>query len=394
MDIICFANDWDGDPLSKQHIMRGLAKRGCRILWVNSLGNRAPQLSNGADWRRAGRKLRRFARAVREGPRAVEENIWVLDPLAIPAYGSALAARCNAGFLGWQIRRATETLGLTRAIHYSFVPASAWVAGRIGESALVYHAVDEYAAFGGADAPAITKLENTLLSQADLTFVCTRPLLEAKASRTKRALLLRHGVDHAHFAKALSTQAAPELSNLPRPIIGFFGLLAEWVDLDLMARLARSSLGTLVLLGAVRGADEAKFASLLALNNVRHFGRRPYAELPAFCAGFDVAILPFVDDALTRAASPLKVREYLAAGVPVVATALPEIEELAAELQPDTPNALIPAHGHDDFIAWVPKQAATSGDRRKQLSARTASETWDTKVSFVAAELSELQTRL
>ena len=108
MDIVCFANDWDGDPLSKKHIMRRLARRGSRVLWVNSLGNRAPRLACAGDWRRAWRKVARFSRSALEGPRQVEERIWVVDPLAAPAYGHGLAGAVNGTFVGMHVRAATH----------------------------------------------------------------------------------------------------------------------------------------------------------------------------------------------------------------------------------------------------------------------------------------------
>src|SRR5215470_4864204 len=100
MDIICFANDWDGDPLSKKHIMRRLARRGARVLWVSSLGNRAPRLGDRGDRARLLRKALRFARSAVAGPRAVDENLWVIDPIAAPVYRlrgafGQLASRAN-----------------------------------------------------------------------------------------------------------------------------------------------------------------------------------------------------------------------------------------------------------------------------------------------------------
>src|SRR5215470_20288376 len=120
MDIICFANDWDGDPLSKKHIMRRMARRGARVLWVNSLGNRAPRFGDKKDRLRAVRKLERFARSAWDGPRPVEDRIWVVDPIAAPIYGSAAAARLNGMVIGAHVRNAAWRLGMRDAVHYTF----------------------------------------------------------------------------------------------------------------------------------------------------------------------------------------------------------------------------------------------------------------------------------
>ncbi len=137
-DIVCFANDWSGDPLSKKHVMRRLARRN-RVLWVNSLGNRAPTASV-RDMKRVWDKLGRFAGGLYQ----VEPNIFVLSPLAVPSYRSPLWRRLNQLVVGATVRGAMRRIGFRRPLLYTFVPASAWVAGRLGEDKLIYHCVDEY----------------------------------------------------------------------------------------------------------------------------------------------------------------------------------------------------------------------------------------------------------
>lgn len=397
MDLICFANDWHGDPLSKQHLMRRLARRGARVLWVNSLGNRAPRLGNRADWGRALDKLSRFARSVGQGPRLVEENMWVIDPIAAPAYGSRLAARANALAVGFHVRAAAATLGFRRPIHYTFVPASAWVAGRLGEARLVYHAADEYGAFGGADRRAVSALEDALLARADLYVACSAPLFAAKAPRCRRAFLLRHGVEHAHWARALdpTLPVADELGDAARPIVGFIGLVAEWVDLALVEKvadaLARTGGGTVVLVGGTRGADAARLETLRRRADVRIVGRKPYAELPRWARGFDVALLPFARTELTEAANPLKLREYLAAGLPVVSTDLPEARALARRVEPEAPGALAVASTAEDFVAAVLRHArAQDAGPQAARSRAVEGESWDAKAAELEVQLATL----
>ena len=377
-DIVCFANDWAGDPLSKKHVMRRLARRH-RVLWVDSLGNRAPRI-DGHDARRVIAKLQRAAAGVRE----VEPNVWVLSPLAVPVYGSRAAAMVNARVVAWMVRRAMAQLGFSRPLLYSFVPASAWVLGRLDESAVVYHCVDEYSAFAGAG-PEIARLEELLLRAADRVLVCSEPLRVGKARLSARPpILVRHGVDHAHFASALDEQTvvAPQLANLPRPIIGFHGLIAEWVDLGLVRRVADAMpSASVVLVGEVRASQEP----LAGARNVHVMGRVPYAELPRWLRGFDAGILPFVIDELTLNANPLKLREYLAAGLPVVATALPEAEALA-------PQVAV-ARGDDEFVRLVEQAVAVREPwaARQARSAAMAGETWDGKVAEIEEILDDIE---
>ncbi len=175
-DIICFSNDWDGDPLSKKHIMQRLAKRN-RVLWVNSLGNRNPTASV-HDFKRVIKKLRDFV----EGSKKVEEGIHVFAPLAIPFHGNATARWINQRALRWSLQRACRKLGFRNPITWSFVPASAQVAGSLGESAVVYHCVDENSGFTGTDKNAIRSLEQQLMERSDCVFVSSDVLLKYEAA--------------------------------------------------------------------------------------------------------------------------------------------------------------------------------------------------------------------
>src|SRR5207253_7900239 len=148
-----------------------------------------------------------------------------------------------------------------------------------------------------------------------------------QARVNSNAHLVQHGVDLEHFAKAFdpATPTPDDLNGAPRPIIGFWGLIADWVDLQLIRHVADAfSGGTVVLIGN----STTDMKSIEGARNIRFLGRKPYADLPRYAKAFDVALMPFKVNELTLASNPLKVREYLAAGLPVVSTALPEVERL------------------------------------------------------------------
>jgi glycosyltransferase involved in cell wall biosynthesis len=375
-DIICFCNDWDGDPLSKKQIVSRLAKKN-RVLWVNSTGNRNPTASV-RDVRRAFKKLWEFCR----GCRTVEDNISLFCPLVIPFHGSRLARWLNQRFLEWSLRRACRKLGFEKPITLTFVPSSAGVAGRLGERLVVYYCVDEYSQFTGTDRTAILQLEENLMRQADLVIVSAGRLYDTKCQYNPNTFLITHGVDVEHFRKAClpETVIPPDCAAIPAPVIGFFGLIEDWVDLKLIARLAAARPEwSFLLIGDVR-TDASPVAGL---QNVHLIGRRPYKSLPAYCKKFDVAILPFVVNELTLAANPLKLREYLAAGLPVVATALPEVERLGGLLRT--------ARTPHEFLSQL--EAALVCDERgpsMEASQRMDAESWDEKVEV----LSELISRV
>jgi glycosyltransferase involved in cell wall biosynthesis len=369
-DILCFSHDWNGDPLSKTHLMRLLARNN-RILWVNSIGYRAPTVSK-ADMSRAFKKLAAALGPIREP----ERNIFVFNPLAVPAYGFAAIRALNRRLLRWQIRWAMRRLGFRNPINWVFNPAAAVVAGSLGERELIYHCVDEYTAFSGVHAAGLAALEQQLLERADLVIVSADRLYQSKAKVNPRTVLVRHGVDHRHFRRALdpATEIPQEMAHLPRPVIGFFGLIADWVDVDLMAQVAqRYSHGSLVLLGKAT----TDVSALERLPNVHLLGRKPYEALPAYCKGFDVALNPFRINELTLNANPLKVREYLAAGLPVVSTAIPEVEVLG-----QCRTAADPA----SFLREVEEALKDPGPSAARSEA-IEHESWDARLDEIAGHL-------
>jgi glycosyltransferase involved in cell wall biosynthesis len=364
-DIICFANDWESDPLSKKQIMLRLAGRH-RILWINSINNRRPRFAS-KDFRRSAQKLRVFKRGLMQ----VGGRIWVLSPLYLPYHGQPLVRSVNRRLVGWQIRRALRQLNFTQPITWSFVPTSADFVGTFGERLIVYQCVDEYGAFSDA-APEICERERDLLVKSDFVLVSSSALQESKQKSNPRTYLVTHGVDYEHFRLASddNTRVAEELSSIKRPILGFHGLLADWVDIALIAEIAqRRPDWSIVLVGRMDTESDA----LKGLPNVHIIGHRPYSRLPEFLRGFDVALLPFVCNELTRNANPLKLREYLAAGLPVVAAPLPEVMRLG--------HLVSVATTPEEYICEISRllEEGAVGPSR-QRSEQMAGESWDSKV--------------
>lgn len=374
-DILCFSHDWTGDPLSKTHLMRVLSKDN-RILWINAIANRMPTTSS-KDLTRIYKKLRAFTEPVRE----VEPNIFVLNPLAFPSYGNQTILRANRSYLARQVKRAMKDLGFSDSVNMVFNPAAGMIAGQLGEAELIYYCVDEYTAFTGAS-NGLREIENDLFRRADLVVVSAERLFESKKDLNPNTFVIRHGTDWRHFRSALDPQLElpAEIAGLPRPIIGFHGLLADWVDYELIKKAAEAfPEGSVVLIGKTAVDAEQKIKVLDKVENVYFLGRKPYAELPAYCKAFDVAINPFVINELTLAANPLKVREYLAAGLPVVSTDIPEVRVLD--------NCLV-AIDHDDFIQKI-KGAVAVPTVREKVSDSVSHESWEAKVDELREILAE-----
>jgi len=365
-DIVCFSHDWTGDPLSKTHLMRVLSREN-KILWINSIANRMPTTST-KDVSRIFKKLKSFTEPVRE----VEPNIFVLNPLAIPAYGSAAVRNFNQRFLISQVKKAMRNLNFSRPVNFVFNPAAGLLAGKLGEDFLIYYCVDDYTAFTGV-ADGLKEIENELFRRADLVVVSAEKLFDDKKQFNKNTFVIRHGVDFNHFRKALDdeTRIPDEIARLPRPIIGFHGLLADWVDYDLIVKIAAHfENGSVVLIGKTTVDAEKVIGKVQNLPNIHLLGRKPYADLPNYCKAFDVALNPFAISDLTLAANPLKVREYLAAGLEVVSTAIPEVEIM---------NICRIGRSHDEFIREIEK--AIENPRPKlDISETVRAESWEARV--------------
>ncbi|MBC7899724.1 MAG: glycosyltransferase [Saprospiraceae bacterium] len=365
-DILCFSHDWTGDPLSKTHLMRVLS-RDNRILWINAIANRMPTTST-KDISRIYKKLKSFTEPVRE----VEPNIHVLSPLAIPAYGTSAVRRFNEIILRSQVKKAMRKLKFDKPVNMVFNPAAGLLAGNLGETQLVYYCVDEYTAFTGAS-KGLREIEEDLFERADLVIVSAERLLESKKKYNKNTFLIRHGTDWIHFRKALDeeTKIPDEVAGLPKPVIGFHGLLADWVDFDLIKKTAEHfAAGSVVLIGKITVDAEKKIKILENIPNIHFLGRKAYAELPSYCKGFDVAINPFAINELTLAANPLKVREYLAAGLVTVSTDIPEVRILE--------NCLV-GIDHFDFIRQI-EMALEYSKQPAEISDAIRHESWDSKI--------------
>jgi len=378
--IICFAHDWNGDPTSKTHIMRILSEKN-RILWVDSIGMRRPTVS-GRDARRLARKLRQITR----GLVTVNPNLHVASPLVLPLPGVPGVDRLNATLLSASLRYFARRAGLTRPIVWTFLPTTVGLLGRLGESRVIYHCVDEYSAFAGVPREALRRMEAELVRRADLVLASSETLAEARRRVNPRTFFVSHGVDVAHFSRALDP-ALPrpaDVAGLAGPVIGFFGLLAEWIDLELLAAIARRRPHwTLLLLGKAT----VDTGALRALPNVRLLGQKPYAALPAYCRAFDVGLIPFRIDELTVRANPLKLREYLAAGLPVVSTDLPEVRKYAGLVRL--------AAGPEGFIEAI--EAALADRNEPADRARVAamqSESWEARVEQISELLEDTEVRV
>jgi UDP-galactopyranose mutase len=189
--------------------------------------------------------------------------------------------------------------------------------------AVIYDCMDELSAFKGAS-PIMKQREAELFGRADLVFTGGQSLYEAKRDHHPSVYAFPSSVDVAHFAQSRTLSNDPaDQANIPHPRLGFYGVIDERMDIELLAGIAAARPDWhLVLVGPVVKVDPA---SLPQRENIHYLGSKDYKDLPAYLAGWDLAMLPFARNESTRFISPTKTPEYLAAGKPVVSTSIRDV---------------------------------------------------------------------
>ncbi len=327
---VCFsAQDWwyHNRAHSDFQLMRSVAAHR-KVLVVNSIGMRMPMPGRSTQvLRRVGRKLRSVAMLVRRPLRELP-GFYVMSPLPLPFYGSPLARRVNALLVRAQVLAVSWALGLRHPVIMVTIPTAWDVVRPMRRRALVFNRSDRHSSFPESDRPTIEALERGLLERSDhVVYVSTALMGEESGVTGDRAHFLDHGVDTDHFRRRPESEQPADLRAIPGPRVGFFGALDDYlVDFDLLERIAVELPGvSLVLIGDATVPMER----LTRHPNVHWLGFRPYEDIPAYGSGFDVAIMPWLDNPWIRHSNPIKLKEYLALGLPVVSTDFQELANYA-----------------------------------------------------------------
>ena len=274
--------------------------------------------------------------------------------------------------------------GVADPVLWFYSPHALDWAGHLQGRPLVYDCMDELANFHLAD-PALPEKERALLARADLVFTGGRSLFEAKRAIRPDTHLFPSGVDAAHFRPARDGLPDPaDQAAIPRPRLGYYGVIDERIDLPLLAGLAAARPDwQLVMVGPTAKIDPA---ALPRAPNLHWLGPKPYAELPVYLAGWDVALMPFALNQATRFISPTKTPEYLAAGRPVVSTPIADVVATYRDLP-----AVQIAGDVDGFAAACGRamalpRAAWLGQGDAMLAGMSWDATWDRMAALIAGK--------
>lgn len=382
--LIAFTKDWADVPTCTTHILRRIAAEG-PVLWVESIGTRHPRAGSVRDLRRIAKRLRLAGR----GPRHIENQLWVWSPLFIPRAVSRPALAINRCVLSSVVHRWRKSATQAHfpppqnagqaipADFWCFVPNAVDLLPATGRA--IYYCVDDWSKFENLDGAWLEEKERQLLRRADVVFAASR-LLEQKCRTIagKRVHYMPHGVDFESFRAALdaSTTVPAFMCDLPHPVIGFYGNLSPWIDFELIKGMAKEKPAwNFVLIGPVY----ADISDLAALPNVHMPGRVEHDLLPACCKGFDAAIIPYdMQHPRMKSVNPVKARELLAAGVPLVSSDIPEMQAVGPGVIVVQEEKAGMTEKVSHWISALEKQLARND--RHAISAAMAAHDWSLRI--------------
>lgn len=368
---VCFAaQDWwyHNRAHSDFQLMTRVAQRR-QVLLVNSIGLRLPTPGRSTQvLRRIARKARSVAKLVRR-PLPETPDFVVMTPLVIPLYQHRRIRMLNAALVRLQVRLVMAVLRIRRPLVFVTIPTAVDVIGGMDVEAVLYNRSDRHSEFPESNQQTIAALEDALLKTADRVLYVSYALMsEDQPTVGNRGVFIDHGVDLEHFSTRAESEQPAQLRVLPRPRIGFFGGLDDYVvDIDLIERLADEIPHAQIVLV---GAATCPMDRFERYPNVHWFGFQPYSDIPGFGSGFDVAIMPWLDNDWIRLCNPIKLKEYLALGLPVVSIDYPQLHAY---------DGLVSvARGGDEFVAALRAALETGGVGTPELRrAAVLDASWD-----------------
>ncbi|QEL16200.1 glycosyltransferase family protein [Limnoglobus roseus] len=318
--LVVFADDWGRHPSSCQHLVRHLLPHR-EIVWVNTIGTRPPRL----DWGTAKRVMGKFkswaspsgkhqspgSEHATLAPRTISPKMW-------PSFKSQFGRELNRKLLLRSLRPIFESLPQPPNV-ITTLPLVADLVGELPAHRWTYYCVDDFSVWPGYDGETMLRMERDLVPKVQEIVTVSETLVAHIAKLDRPAHLLTHGVDLDHWTTK-PPEKVPGLDGPEPPFVVFWGVIDRRMDVAFVKALAASlRVGSLVLVGP----REDPAPELVTIPRVRVLPPMPFAKLPALAATASVLVMPYADLPVTRAMQPLKLKEYLVTGKPVVVRDLP-----------------------------------------------------------------------
>ncbi|ATG77877.1 glycosyltransferase [Pseudoalteromonas sp. 1_2015MBL_MicDiv] len=371
MKFIVFGEDWASHPSSTQHLFSQLAKNH-EIHWVNSIGMRKPRFKL-HDIKRVWGKFKQLFSKPENTVIKTPSTMQVYRLPVLPWHDNRFVRRYNRWVFSFYFKDIQSNGPLT---YWLSVPTAEYFFTKKAQDTLIYYCGDDFNALAGVDPNLVSSFEKNLIKKADLIYVVSDFLNnKMPAHKTK---LLPHGVSYDLFTS--DVKRAPEIDVLNGPVIGFYGSINQWLDISLLTALvAERPNYQLLLVGDIVACT----SELMQFKNVTHVPAVDHERLVEFSAHWDVSILPFVNNEQIRACDPLKLKEYLAAGSPIVATDFPAVTRYKS-------NIYI-AKNQFDFINKIDQAIAL--DKEQLSSLKSAQQdiakdhSWESKALLVQHDI-------
>ena len=362
--------------------MRYRALPGWTVLFVNSIGVGLPGKGSPYVLRRLFRKLRSLSYWLRQ-----DEGVWVLTPLLLPLWSIGWIRRMNIFLVSSQVRYAMKRAGMSLGVFWAGLPTAGLLRRHIPHRHCVYYVQDDYPSYSSFDHQMFMRVHEDhadMLRAADVVICASIGLAERESAFARRVEYAPQGINPVFLDADLNAPAeAPEaLQGIPHPIIGYWGSLEALHDRETVLALAKKHPEwSFVFFGKIM----TDVSEVQALPNVYYLGFLPIEDIPRHGRHFDVGFISFKQTDYTMYGGPIKFREYLALGLPVVAPHIIEVER-AYEGEGLTARSV------DEYSARIREALDTdSPERRRHRRALVADETWSASAERVRSILVSLE---
>ena len=376
-NIVCLStSNWYPFPTRKQHVMSRL--KNSDILYFDPPVTLIAPLKD----KKAFKRLFAFIKPAKQPQENI--NVYALPPV-LPFYNKVrFINKLNQSVIACFVRRKMKRHGFSSPILWCYSPMSADAVDKIPHSAIIYDCVDRHSAYKGLiNVDTVNHMEESLSKKADQVFTTAIGLFDTLSAYNPDTVMLPNGVNFEHFNKVSEGLPVPEdMKDLPRPIIGFSGMLQECIDYDKIELVANSRPDWSVVLvgGSMPGVN---LDYLKKYPNIHFLGMKKYDDMPAYLGAFDVCLNVFRSGDLAKDVSPLKFYEYMASGKPIVTTPQPE-QVLGYN------DAVYISYGEADFVDKCSQALSETNDEKTRLRITYGHAcSWDARVREMEELLKE-----